>query len=209
VLVRQPTTEVRTREIIRDIADELKPYCNRLDGHQWQENEVSEWWAKQIGLLRDVVPQHFTSQARRRTRSDARTIIKTVKILQGQVKNAVPELHLRWKSDLVAISDPSVKGEISTELLFPVSPRLSKLLAELNWLSGTCAEADAAKADTTDQCKWLCVRTACLSIGYFSRSPATIERSDAIAGWLYEAVIGIKDKSFRSLCQQELKRLRP
>jgi hypothetical protein len=212
VLVREPTTEIRTCEIIRDITNVLKPYRNRLDGRHWQEDEVSEWWAKQIRLLRDVVPQHFTRKAIRRTRADARSIIKTVKLLQGQIKNAAPELHLRWKSDLLkpSISEPSDMGEdVQTALFSTASPRLSELLAELNWLSDICAEADDAKADTTDQCKRQCVHTALISIGVFSQSPATIEGSGTISGWLYEAVTGIKDKDFRYLCQQMIKRFKP
>jgi hypothetical protein len=211
VLVREPTTKNRTREIIRDIADELKPYRSRLTGQPWQADEVSSWLGEQIGLLRDVMPQHFTRKATRQTRADARGIIKKVKMLQGQIKNAAPELHLRWRSDLAVISDPLDKGEdeaIPTTLLLPASPRLSELLAELNWLSDTCTEAIDAKADTTDQCKQQCINTAWLSINRFSQTPATIERLGTIAGWLYEAVMGIKDKDFRYLCQQMLKRLR-
>jgi hypothetical protein len=208
----EPPGEIRTREIIGAITDELRPYRNRLDGQQRQADEVSKWLAKRIELLRDVVPQHFTSKARRQIRADARGIIETIKLLQGQIRNAVQELHLRWGSlDLITISDPLDKGEdeaIPTTLFFPVSPRVSELLAELNWLSDICAEAVDAKADTTDQCKRLCVDMAWSSIGLFSQNTATIERLGTIAGWLYEAVTGIKKKDFRYLCQQMLKRLK-
>jgi hypothetical protein len=183
MLVREPTTEIRTRRIIRDVTDELKPYGNRLGGQQWQEDVVSTWLSEHIELLREVVPQHFTRKAIRRTRADARNIVKTAKILRGQVKNAAPELQLRWW------------------------PRLPEWFAQLSWLSDTCAKADK-KADGTDRCKRLCVDEASLLISYFSQKPATIERLGAIAGWLYEAVTGIKDKDFRYLCQQKLKQFK-
>jgi hypothetical protein len=196
VLVRGPTTDIRTREIIRAIADELKPYRNRRrpfgEGvamqQQWQEDEVQRWLSYHVELLREVVPQHFTRKAIKRTRADARSIIKMTKMLQGQIKNAAPELQLRWW------------------------PFLPEWFVKLNWLTKACAEADKASTDTTDRCKRLCVDEVWLLINYFSQRPATLERMGAIAGWLYEAVTGIKGakkpKDFRYLCQQKLKRLR-
>src|SRR5262245_49686594 len=136
----QDTGRATIDDLAVTIADVLKPWRE----HGWQDErrryhqaEVSAAVLKQIKLLRAVVPEHFTREAVRKTRDDARDLVKTIKKLERQlnrIKWHSPELRIR-----LGLSEP--------------------FLAELARLCDVCEEADQA-AGKEDRCKRQCIQTA-------------------------------------------------
>jgi hypothetical protein len=213
--MRAPDTpKATTDDFVCSIVESLKPWRPQLRQIEQKTDtklhtEISGAICEHVNLLRATAPEHFTSEARRRTRDSAHDLIKTVKRLQDQLKRirrSSPELRIRLR--LAPVSSASSFDGVTTT--FAVLPRLANLDADLAWLRETCWEAVRATKDTKDHCKRWCVQTAWLWIKLYSENDPTISRTGAVAALLYEATTGMKPKKtdFRWLCQQMLKRLK-
>jgi hypothetical protein len=206
-------------DFVRSIVGSLKPWRPQLrqikTGHLIKKTEaelrtqISDAVCERVNLLHATAPEHFTSEARRRTRDDARDLIKTVKRLENQIKRirqGSPELRIRL--GLAPVSSASSFDGVTTALVsLSHQPNLE---ADLAWLRATCAEAERGAADIKDQCKRLCVHTAWLLIARYSENEPTINRIGEVAALLHQAVTGLKPKKtdFRWLCQQMLRQLK-
>jgi hypothetical protein len=128
----------------------------------------------QIEHLRKVNPEFFSRAAVRNTRDEARLLLRAIKIFEGRIAQATPELRVRLKLDLQ-------QEEFGTQRLF----------RELKHLRDEC-NAAVQGASGTNQLKEQCARTAIsLIVMYSDRKPHSGSAESAyrkIAGLLYEAV---------------------
>ena len=165
-------------ELISLIVDSLKPWRTA------EREQVLAAIRKQTNLLRTVVQEHFTREAIRKTRADARDLSTTITQLEGQltrIKASSPELRIR----------------------LGLSESLPSYLPDLRRQREICKEAEKA-AGKEDRCKRICVDFAKTWIAVYSKDKATINRIADIASLLYEAVTGKKaETSFRWLQRPE------
>jgi len=181
--VRAPdiATTATLDELVAAVVDALKPW-------RGSQTETTAAVREQITLLRAVMPEHFTRDAIRRTRDDARDLIKTINKLERQltrIKRSSPELRIR-----LGLSEP-----------------LPWFFADLYWLREQCKTADKV-AGKEDRSKRLCVDTAALLIQAYSTKTLTVDRTGEIASLLFQAATGLKPSKtdFRRLCQATVQR---
>jgi hypothetical protein len=186
--VRSPDLALTTVEQRASrIAEALSPY-REVWGQRRTRVEVLAVVREQISLLSATTPEHFTREAIRKTRDDARDLLKTIKRLEhqiGRIRRSSPELRIRL----------GLSGAPPTTWC-----------VDLAWMRAACEDAIRA-ASNEDRCKRRCVSTARFLIMVCSESEPTINFTNAIAGLLYAAVTGEKDQDFRWLCQQLLKQV--
>jgi hypothetical protein len=202
-----PTTD---DEIVQAIANSLKPWKSRLrqldTGYLVEKSdeellaEISTSVRAEIDRLRNnTVPNFFGRDAIRKTRDDARDILKSIDQLKEQLsaKTLSPELRLRLGLDIPLTGDPS---EITN---MPV-PRL---LEALRIMRDLC-QAAADNQPDADQVKLWCVRTALRLVLRFAKNrPSAGSDQTAyciIAGLLYQGLTG-KEQHLRRICQDVLR----
>lgn len=201
-------------QIANDIAEALKPWAPRnrqietgkkageikaLSNTELRA-EIINSARKEIDRLRIVVPDFFHRNAIRKTRSDARDIIKSIDNLAGQLsaKTLSPELRLRLGDHSRVIGSP-------TDI---VNMPLPLLLNALQQVRDLCHAADVNQPDK-DQVKHWCARIALRLVLDFSKDDPTAGSAKTsyctIASLLYQGVTEREGLELRRICQEILR----
>jgi hypothetical protein len=138
--------------------------------------EIRAAVGEQIELLRKANSEVFSRSMVIGTRAGAKALLSAIKVLEGRLAQASPELRLRLGLDLQ-------QNEFGTR----------RLLRELRHLRDECSAAIQAASGTNQLKKW-CAKTAIgLIVRYSDRKPHSGSAKSEyrkIAGLLYEAVTG-------------------
>lgn len=147
---------------------------------------ISDAVRSEIVRFRTLVPDFFDRDAIRKTRDDARDIIKSVDRLKE---------HLLAKT-------------FSPELRMRLDVRRSRLLDALNEARDICQAADENQPQA-DQVKLWCAQIAIRLMLDFSLSRPAAGSGNTeycrIASLLYESVTGDRDENLRHICQDVLR----
>jgi hypothetical protein len=205
-------------EIVRAIADALKPwrpqYRQIETGKRagWliakssvqMRADISKTVREEISRFRvEAVPHFFSRDAIRKTRGDARDLIKLIDRLTKQLSAATlsPELRLRLGEHDRVIGSPADIGNM------PV-PRLLHALKEIRDI---CQAADDNQPQTDEVKRWCALIAFRLVRTFSSDDPSAGSDKTAyciIAGLLYESVTG-KEERLRGVCQSILEPYQP
>jgi hypothetical protein len=198
-------------ELVGAVALALKPYAPRLrqieTGEIVQKSEADvhaealEAVRSDIEQFRTVsVPDFFGREAIRKTRDDARAIIKAVNHLTGlmEAKTLAPALRLRLGDH------DKLRGTPADIANMPV-PRLLDALQEVR---DVCQAADENQPQA-DQVKHWCARIALRLMLRFSEDDPTAGSARSpycmISSVLYQVVTGKEGLELRRICQDVLK----
>jgi hypothetical protein len=173
-------------ELVQMIVDELNPWKE-----DYPAEHIRDAVAQDINLLREVSEDHFSREAIRKTRDDARALKDEIERLEQMLRCASPELQLRLK-------------------LNPVPGWQNPLFAELAAARQECDRAVAGAPQTDEVKKW-CARTAFRTIRKFSLHEPTGTNEGpfrVITGHFYEAVTGKAEQDLKRACDDHLRRVR-
>jgi hypothetical protein len=173
-------------ELIDTIVDELRPWTE-ANSAETVRDAVTE----RLDVLGDVVPNHFSREAIRRTRQGARALRDAIRQLEESLARAPPELRMRLK-------------------LEPAPGWQHPLLQELHRARNGCESAVDA-APSTDKVKEWCARVAFQLILKFSETkPTGTDESPfrVIAALVYEAITGEPDRDLKRACDNHLREIR-
>jgi hypothetical protein len=203
--VAAPTTE---NEIVDAITRALKPWAPQIrqieTGEQGidpnPEAAISGAVRAEVQRFRTMaVPHFFHRDAIKKTREDARAIMKAIDSLTEILSASTisPELRLRLGQHDRLIGSPSdIAG-------MPV-PRLLGALVDVR---GICQSADENQPQADQVKKWCAMIAIRLILRYSTSRPNAGSDQSAyctIAGLLYESATG-KEERLRGVCQNVLK----
>jgi hypothetical protein len=193
-------------ELVDAITRALKPWAPQMTQAESGEIEVDPQPEKAISAavraeivrFRSTVPGFLHRDAIRKTREDARSIIKLASTLEDRIseKTLSPELRLRLGQHDRLI------GSAADIANMPV-PRLLRTLKEIRNL---CQAADDNQPGTDEVKRW-CALIAFRLIRTFSTDDPSAGSDNTayctIAGLLYESVTN-KEERLRGVCQSVL-----
>jgi hypothetical protein len=157
-----------------------------------------------IRALRRNAPSYFNRKAVRKTREDARAILKCIGHLEDQIHrdDLAPELRLRLGLDV-----PSLKGTPADLDKMPVP----QLVNALKIVRDLC-EAGVKNQPSEDQIRIWCAKTAhTLMVRFSTKKPSSGSADSSyrvIAGLLYEILTGERERDLKRACDDELKAVR-
>jgi hypothetical protein len=208
-------TENPITEAIADALKEWKPQQRQIEtGRRAGElqpltkaelrSQILQAVNTEISRMRTTaVPDFFGREAIRKTRADAREIMKAIDQLKSKLsaKTLSPELRIRLGLHTSLIGSPSDLANM------PV-PRL---LGGMEEVRGICQTANNNQP-AADQVKLWCVRIALrLVLDYSIKRPSVGSSNSAfcvVAGLLYQSATGSK-RQLRRICQEVLKPYQP
>jgi len=164
-----------TAAIANDIADNLRPWKKGRD-----RAEISDLVVLQIESFKNASDHHLNRDAVRRTRDNARDILKTIDRLDRQIKDSSPEMKLRLGA--------------RTAVLVPLRRECEAAIRS--------SLADGRK----DQVKEWAVKLAGILTLKFSAKMSG-SRFRYIAGRLFESVTG-EPADLKRNCETELRHIR-
>jgi hypothetical protein len=198
-------------EIIVAITSALKPWAPQM--RQIETGEIvadpqpgaviSDAIRVEIVRFRTVVQEFFHREAIRKTRDDARAIIKLISKLEKLVseKTLSPELRLR-------LGDHGRLIGSATDIANMPVPRLLDALKEVR---GICQAADDNQPQTDEVKRWCALIAFRLIRAFSTNDPSAGSENTAyctIAALLYESVTG-KTERLRGVCQSVLEPYQP
>jgi hypothetical protein len=195
-------------EIVQAIVGALKPWAPQMRQLETGEQEADPQpeaaisGAVRAEILRfrtTAVPHFFHRDAIKKTRDDARAIIKAIDNLTEHLSALTmsPELRVRLGQHDRLIGSPSDIANM------PV-PRLIEALLEVR---GICQSADENQPQADQVKKWCAMIAIRLVLRFSTKKPNAGSDQSAyctIAGYLYESVTG-KEERLRGVCQNVLK----
>lgn len=152
-----------------------------------------------IRTLRRASPEYFDREAIRKTRDEARDIVRFIDRLDRALRPEAlsPELRLRLALEVEARKSTNSPGQ--------------RLLASLSEVRELCQAGDDNQP-SADQVRIWCARIAYSLMHRFSDEPITSGSPDstyrAIAGLLYEVLTGERDRDLKRACDEHLQGMR-
>jgi hypothetical protein len=199
-------------QIVEAIVEALKPWQLRQWAGWLKLEDMSEAEVlttikngihRDIARLREVVPKYLSREAIRKTRNDAREIIKSIDKLTQRLTAKTLSPSLQMHISIVEQPGPPDPTGPLADLAGNPAPRL---LDALKKVRKVCKAADKTQP-LADQVKASCASLAWRYVMQFSLERPTAGSEDTkycrIAGLLYESVSG-KEHSLRHICQDVL-----
>jgi hypothetical protein len=187
----------RYRKLLQELLQQLEPEraSARLRGAPFHR------MCEIIRTLRCAAPDYLDRNSIRKTRDDARTILRSIAELKGHVQRSTLSPELKFRLGLDAAGSSS---EIAN---MPV-PRLLKTL---QIISEICEAADQNQP-SEDPVKVWCAKVAhTLMFDFSDEKPSSGSPRSSyriIAGLLYEILTGEADRDLKRACDDHLRAIR-